>query len=193
MLQRVKQLPESATAGTHYTDEGMKRRLVAYRESNNNDKGNLTVQDFFTQNKSENLEIDVTVDEHTGLETIKNYIDKQRKLNNSSLADIEDGPEKIFFQRSTNMLSDPEASKSMPNIEKQAKPDVEALLLFEQIKVREKEMLESRSQPLRYYLMEHVVPLITEGIFEICKSTPEDPVEFLAQFLYKKNQELSNQ
>jgi len=191
LIQRVKQLPETATLGTHFTDEGMKRRLAAYREANNNDKGNVTVQDFFTQHKSENLEIDCVMEENAAFDHIKNYIDKNRKVTNISLAETEEEPEKNFFQPSANMLSDPEASKSMPNVEKANKPDVEALLFVEQMKAREKELLEARSQPLRYYLMEHVIQHVTEGLFEICKKLPEDPVEYLAQFLYKKNEEFS--
>jgi adenylate kinase len=36
-------------------------------------------------------------------------------------------------------------------------------------------------------LNENVVPFITEGLIELVKSTPEDPVDFLAEFLFKRS------
>eukprot|EP00439_Symbiodinium_sp_Y106_P072169 s2547_g13.t1 len=43
--------------------------------------------------------------------------------------------------------------------------------------------LEAEAQPLRQYLMAHVVPTLTAGLTEVCKEQPEDPIEFLAQYL----------
>ena len=31
--------------------------------------------------------------------------------------------------------------------------------------------------------MAHVVPTLTAGLTEVCKEQPEDPIEFLAQYL----------
>lgn len=44
---RVKELPEETTAGTHWNEEGMNRRLKAYRDANENEEGNPSVKDFF--------------------------------------------------------------------------------------------------------------------------------------------------
>lgn len=40
-------------------------------------------------------------------------------------------------------------------------------------------MLEARSLPLRNYLMQHVMPTLTEGLIEACKVKPEDPIDYL--------------
>ena len=40
-------------------------------------------------------------------------------------------------------------------------------------------MLETRSMPLRNYLMKHVMPTLTEGLIEACKVKPDDPVDYL--------------
>jgi len=56
-------------------------------------------------------------------------------------------------------------------------------------KDKEKELLESRSQPMRKYLMDKVIPSVAEGILKICKDLPEEPIEFLADFLVKKSAE----
>ena len=49
------------------------------------------------------------------------------------------------------------------------------------------ELLEVRSIPLRNYLMQNVIPTLTEGLIEVCKLKPEDPVDYLAEWLFKNN------
>lgn len=48
-------------------------------------------------------------------------------------------------------------------------------------------LLESRSAPLRAFLMAEVIPTLTEGLIEVTKVRPEDPVDFLAEWLFKNN------
>ena len=52
------------------------------------------------------------------------------------------------------------------------------------------DVLEARSKPLRAYLMETVIPALTEGMLEVVKVQPEDPIDYLADFLFKKGQSL---
>ncbi|CAK9078873.1 Adenylate kinase 7 (AK 7) (ATP-AMP transphosphorylase 7) [Durusdinium trenchii] len=52
--------------------------------------------------------------------------------------------------------------------------------------------LEQEAQPLRQYLMAHVVPTLTAGLTEVCKEQPEDPIEFLAQYLFAHAQEVQS-
>ncbi len=40
-------------------------------------------------------------------------------------------------------------------------------------------MLETQSIPLRNYLMQHVMPTLTEGLIEVCKVKPDDAVDYL--------------
>lgn len=52
---------------------------------------------------------------------------------------------------------------------------------------QEQEVLEAQSIPLRNYLMKHVMPTLTAGLIDVCKVRPEDPVDYLAEFLFKQN------
>ena len=54
---------------------------------------------------------------------------------------------------------------------------------LEEIRQQERDLLDSRSQPIRQYLMDTVVPHLTEGLIELCKIVPEDPTDYLANFL----------
>lgn len=45
----------------------------------------------------------------------------------------------------------------------------------------EKATLETQSLPLRNYLMKFVMPTLTEGLVEVCKVKPDDPVDYLVR------------
>jgi adenylate kinase len=38
--------------------------------------------------------------------------------------------------------------------------------------------------------MSEVIPTLTEGLIEVTKVRPEDPVDFLAEWIFKKNPSL---
>jgi hypothetical protein len=54
---------------------------------------------------------------------------------------------------------------------------------LEELKEKEKILLEKKSEVLRRYLNEKVMPLLAKGILKICENVPEDPVEALANYL----------
>lgn len=58
------------------------------------------------------------------------------------------------------------------------------------VKRAEAALLEARTTPLRAYLVKHVIPHVTAGLVEVCKRAPVDPVDFLAEFLFKSAAEL---
>ena len=57
---------------------------------------------------------------------------------------------------------------------------------MEQIRNQERNLLDLRSQPIRQYLMDNVVPHLTEGLIELCKKVPEDAIDHLANFLLER-------
>lgn len=64
---------------------------------------------------------------------------------------------------------------------------------LEQIRENERDLLDKRSQPIRQYLMDKVVPHLTEGLINLCKDVPEDPTDFLANFLLKRADEIDEE
>ena len=56
-----------------------------------------------------------------------------------------------------------------------------------ELQQQERELLEVRAIPLRNYLMQNVIPTLTEGLIEVCKLKPDDPVDYLAEWLFKNN------
>ncbi len=58
---------------------------------------------------------------------------------------------------------------------------------LKEIRKQEEDVLETQSIPLRNYLMKHVMPTLTAGLIEVSKVRPDDPVDYLAEYLFKHN------
>eukprot|EP00948_MAST-09A_sp_MAST-9A-sp1_P003546 g3546.t1 len=57
--------------------------------------------------------------------------------------------------------------------------------LQKELKRKEEQQLEANTKPLRSYLMDNIVPLLTEGLVETIKVEPDDPIDFLAEWLFR--------
>ena len=57
----------------------------------------------------------------------------------------------------------------------------------EQLKEWERDTLDAKSQLIRQYLMDNLVPILTDGLIEVCRKQPEDPVDHLAGYLFKRS------
>jgi len=57
----------------------------------------------------------------------------------------------------------------------------------------EAQLLANETLPLRQYLMSNVVPTLTEGLMEVCKVTPDDPIEYLSEYLFAHAQDIQAQ
>jgi adenylate kinase len=58
---------------------------------------------------------------------------------------------------------------------------------------KERELEQVQNFPFRNYLMDFVVPVLNEGLVEVSHILPDDPVEFLAEYLYKKSFEVDKE
>ena len=54
-------------------------------------------------------------------------------------------------------------------------------------------MLEKKSEVLRRYLAENVLPLLSLGILHVANERPDDPVEALADYLLSKSFEIEKE
>jgi adenylate kinase len=57
----------------------------------------------------------------------------------------------------------------------------------DELKDRERKIIEDQSQDLRSYLLDNVIPLLSQGILEVCQKLPDDPVDYLAEFLFERS------
>merc|ERR1712110_1068088 len=110
---------------------------------------------------------------------------------------------KKIFGTPRNHGPTPEELEEMRRLEEEARVRKEAEELQErrrrqeewsqrlnEVKREEYELLEAQSIPLRNYLMKHVMPTLTQGLIDCCKSRPEDPIDYLAEFLFQHNPQI---
>ena len=75
------------------------------------------------------------------------------------------------------------------NLEKTLKKQkVEATKVsLERLREKQKEALDTKSLPIRTYLFQNVMDILADGLYNICKTQPEDPVDTLAEYLFKRS------
>lgn len=50
---------------------------------------------------------------------------------------------------------------------------------LEKVTLYEDKLLEAQTVPIRNYLLEHVMPTLSQGLAHCCQNQPQDPVDFL--------------
>lgn len=51
--------------------------------------------------------------------------------------------------------------------------------LLEKLKREEEEQLCIMAEPLRHYLVKYIFPTLTQGLVEVARLRPDDPIDFL--------------
>lgn len=76
-------------------------------------------------------------------------------------------------------LAEEDASRA----EREAKAAKDAENLA-RLREEERQALLLRSKPMRTYLMENVLPTLTKGLQEVAQVRPDDPIDYLAEYLF---------
>ena len=141
------------------------------------------------ENKTENINIkENEVKEEINLKKIELKI-KERVIDEDFMdSDIDDNIDKN--EKEKEILTKESKKKKSTNghsanemIMKQEQNEKNIKNKLNELKEKEKILLEKKSEVLRRYLNEKVMPLLAKGILKICENTPEDPVEALANYL----------
>ncbi|XP_046849860.1 adenylate kinase 7-like [Xenia sp. Carnegie-2017] len=186
---RIMNLPESVVAGTHNTEEGLLRRLAEFRAVNTEDE---TVLNYFDELEIHPDHIDITQDSSPLMSNVvqqiekligdpRNYGPTPEELIEIKRMEVEKQLEKERKEKEERNRREREEANE------RAKKEEEWKMRLNEVKKEEQEVLETRSIPLRNYLMKHVMPTLSQGLVECTKIRPEDPVDFLAEYLFKNN------
>ncbi|XP_029094538.1 adenylate kinase 7 isoform X3 [Monodon monoceros] len=192
LKERVMNLPESIVAGTHYSQGQFLRALSNYRDINTEDE---TVLNYFDELEIYPIHIDVgRLEDAQNRLAIKQLIKEIGEPRNYGLTDEEKAEEE---RKAAEERLAKEAMEEAERQHKEAAETAEKIARWEEwskrleeVKREEKELLEAQSIPLRNYLMTHVMPTLMQGLNECCKIRPDDPVDFLAEYLFKNNPEM---
>lgn len=189
LRNRVMNLPESVVHGTHNDEEGLMKRLELYRSLNNDEE---TVLNYFDEKEFHPEKLDVTKDDspmmRDTVEKIKKTIGEPRNY----------GPTPEELEEMKRQEEEARLKKEMEEKQEKERQEAEEASLRKQrqeewtqrlneVKREEFELLEAQSIPLRNYLMKHVMPTLTQGLIDCCKTRPEDPIDYIAEFLFQNN------
>ncbi|NWX49825.1 KAD7 kinase, partial [Steatornis caripensis] len=192
LINRIMNLPETIVAGTHYTQDRFLQSLNLFRELNTDDK---TVLNYFDELEIHPQFIDVAkFEDPENRFIVKKIIKEIGEPRNYGLTDEE--KENLERKAAEERLIK-EAQEKAEQEHKEAEERAERMANWEQwnkhleeVKRQEQELLEAQSLPLRNYLMKNVMPTLMQGINECCKIRPDDPVDFLAEYLFKNSPDI---
>ena len=195
IMRRVRDLPEDSLSNTHWNHVDLLRRFKQYRKDTNSPIGDPALTDFF-----ENWSIGVWKEnwedgESKLMEGFKIFVERKGKPFNYMTFDEDAEKVRIHQVEERNkekVSTEQENIEREEFVERQWRKQKEEYtkVRFNQIKEQERDLLDSKSQPIRAYLVDNVVPILTEGLIEVCKNQPEDPVDFLAEYLFRESKNI---
>jgi len=172
----------------------MDRRIKAYRKANNSKVADPALRQFFSEQAielHEQMNCTVTQTENA-LRSFKIYIERFEKPFNYMTFDAEKELTHVASERivqGEKALKVKQAIDREEIVEKEVRRQKEAYTKqrLDQIKEYERDVLDAKSQPIRQYLMDNLVGILTDGLLEVCKRTPTDPVDHLAEYLFRRS------
>ncbi|NXE27443.1 KAD7 kinase, partial [Ardeotis kori] len=192
LINRIINLPERIVAGTHYTQDQFLQSLKLFRHLNTDD---MTVLNYFDELEIHPKYIDVAkFEDPENRFIVKEIIKEIGEPRNYGLTDEE---KETLERKAAEECLIREAQEKAERERKEAEERAERMANWEEwnkhleeVKRQEQELLEAQSIPLRNYLMKNVMPTLMQGINECCRIRPDDPVDFLAEYLFKNNPDI---
>ena len=187
---RIESLPSEQTAGTNLEPVVFERRLDKYRRNNSEDE---TVLNYFDYYEIHPEFIDLSQDKseiyRATVERLKKLIgepknygpSEEERLYNQQLEDEEKKAQEEVAKVAREEAETKEKERLKSNTDDWAEK-VKAIK-FEQL-----ELAKTQSLPLRHYLMQNVMPTLTQGLVECVRHRPDDAVDFVVslKILQKK-------
>ncbi|KAL7388110.1 hypothetical protein ABVT39_007334 [Epinephelus coioides] len=190
LTKRVQELPQGVAEKMRYTQEEFVPRLMRYRELGAAEE---TLLDFFDELEIHPEHIEVTTGDSEYTHVMKKITETVGAPRNYGLSPEEQEEEdrKREEERKQRVAAEAVERKRRKEaaLAEMAAQYEEWQKNLSEVKRQEHELLEAHCLPLRNYLMKNVMPSLTEAMLECCKIKPDDPVEFLADYLLRNNQQ----
>lgn len=193
--------------------ETLERRLNDYRNNNdislfqkaNNDpnmghptkamKPVYPMTRFFQENKTEIFELDCDGNPFEMFESMRVYIERNGRSNNY-LPEVQE----LNVEREKHLVgeeADTKAEKAS-KIAAEKKVEDEAATGLERlqderlghIRCHMDDIKAQDKLNMRQFLMKQVIPVLTEGMIDVYKVGPTDPVDYLSDYIFRKSNEL---
>lgn len=171
----------------------MTARLKKYRVYNNSEVAEPSVSSFFEDLQSISLfKKDCFTPTEKALDAFKIYIERNQKpFNFMTFDEVAENKRNMDFLMQQMYIENAmvEKHKQEEVVESVLKKQKEQATKqrMAQLRNEQKEVLDNKSQPIRQYLLDNLVPILTDGLLDICKRQPGDPVDSLAEYLFKRS------
>jgi adenylate kinase len=189
--ERMKALDEVQVTAGHNDEDGFARRWATYEYVNDPQmEVSISPLSFFGK-ALEILEVpmETAVDNAATLSALQIYINTGGKAFNYHPTEGEQASAKAAAEATATANSLQEASVLAQKAADRAAEAQDKLLVNaarkSQVLLDDEELVEACSLPLRKYLLEHVVPPLVDGLLDVCKVQPDDPIDYLAEYLFK--------
>jgi len=194
---RCKERIFAGQAGGAASEDEFVRKTALYKKNNLQEDGSPGTSDFFREvAKIKVSEHDVdAVEEDAIIQILCTYIESKGQFFNYLRSDEEINREKQL-EIAQRELEDDERREQERREKREceealrAKRASEAASRVKMLAEGDASLLETEALPLRQYLMINVVPRVSEGLSEVCKVMPEDPIEYLAEYLFAHSREV---
>ncbi|KAH1015540.1 adenylate kinase 7 [Dendroctonus ponderosae] len=192
LCERVMKLPQREIQGTHYDEPNMIRRLIDFRNNNTPDN---TVLTFFDEVEIHPIVLDITEEGLEDIECILAFLYKMFGPPIPGIGLTDEEEEQLRKMETEQRRLKQEAYLIEKQLaENTARQDYEDKMekwaeTLEKLQMEEEKIIAAESEPLRFYLMKFVFPTLTRGLSEVAKIKPDDPIDYLAEFLFKENPE----
>jgi len=182
---RIMKLPESQITALN-NEEALTKRLEEFRRLNTDE---LTVLNVFDEMEVTPIQVMAETSATSKiLDHMFKAIGPPRTYGKSTeeLAEELKKAEKIQAEEEA-IYEEKKRLRDAAEVERAEKAALDWKNKLEQIRKEEKDILEVQSEPLRNYLVKYVMPTLTAGLVEVAKVRPEDPIDYLAEYLFKEN------
>lgn len=190
--ERVLNLPESVAQGTSHSVEKYFPRLAAFRKNNSDDE---TVLKYFDELEIHLERIEINNDDVENVLVMEKVMESVGKARNygATTKDLEEELRQVEIRlKEKEAAHQAEAKRRKEEEEQRAQQHEEWIRCLEEERRQEEALLMAESTPLRHYLMTSVLPTVIRGCLEICELRPDDPFEFLAEYLLKNKPEVQS-
>lgn len=174
--------------------------LKLFKEANNDPdlglpnakKWTLPITRFFQENKTEVFEIDCARNQFEMLEAMRVYIERNGRSYNylSSVKSLNHKREEILNQEEKDADAQVAAEQlEAKEVDHKERKALEALAdgRLDFLSQHMEALKQCDKMYMRQFLMKAVIPVLTEGMIDVWRVGPTDPVDYLADYVFKKS------
>jgi adenylate kinase len=149
-------------------------------------------QKFFQQNRTEIFELDANGNQYEMFESMRIYIERFGRPYNylKSVQYLNEQREQVLIEEEKKAKEEVAKKETVSNKALEVQKAALEKLADERlvsVMAHMKELEDCDDLNMRQFLMKYIIPLLTEGMIEVWKVGPLDPVDYLADYIFKKS------